>query len=108
MSALLQQQQAYDAQYDRQQERDEQLEAQCDVLASSLKGDYALDVEHLSDSFGDICNDKDLCQLYLAYRLASGERKHTLGLSLLQMMTDTTDNYLEFIAKRDAVKDLQS
>ena len=108
MNTLLQQQQAYDAQYDRQQERDEQLEAQCDVLASSLKGDYALDVEILSEAAGDATTSFDFAKKWFEYIYCNTERKVEIGKEILNLMEKHTDVYLDIIAKREAVKELQS
>ena len=102
MNALLQQQLAYDAQYDVASERADILEAQAETLAKSLAFEYSLDIDHLSESFGDVCNDAEFLANYQAWRLATCERKSELGLMLLAQMSSITDAYLLFIAKQDA------
>lgn len=107
MSTFNQCQQAYDAQYDVASERADILEAKTETLAKSLAFEYSRDVDHLSDSFGDICNDAEFLANYASWRLATCERKNELGLMILEQMSSITDAYLLFIATQDAEEELK-
>ena len=102
MNALMNQQLAYDAQYDVEQERADAEESQIETLAKSLAFEYSRTPHHIDESFGDICNDEEFLANYFAWRQATCERKSELGLMLLEQMSNITDAYLLFIATQDA------
>ena len=94
------------AYYQYQHAHDSAIESRIESMATNLEYEYLRDTEKLSEALCVVADNSDFMKLFLAYRFAGGERKHSLGFSVLEMMNTISSEFIEKKSIQDATAEI--